>query len=236
MLQIRRSEDRGRVELDWLDTKHSFSFGSYHDPEQMGFRALRVINEDRIAPASGFDNHSHQDMEILTYVLEGALEHRDSLGSGSVIRPGDIQRMSAGTGVQHSERNPSDKDEVKLLQIWIMPEHRGAVPSYEERHFEAEERTGKLRLVASQNGREGSVRIDADVSLYAGLFALGNRADLAIGADRYVWVQVISGTVDVEVVGGITRLNKGDGAAISDESHVGFETIQESGILVFDLA
>ena len=236
MLKIRRSEDRGHVELDWLSSHHTFSFGSYFDPKHLGFRALRVINDDRIAPATGFDTHPHHDMEILSYVVEGALEHRDSLGNGSVIRPGDVQRMSAGTGVQHSERNPSHSEEVRLLQIWIMPEHRDAAPSYDERRFEVEERAGRLRVVASQNGREGSVSIDADVSLYAGLFAPGDRAELALAPRRHVWVQVVSGDVDVEVAGGVTRLQRGDGAAVSDESRVGLEAIKESEVLVFDLA
>lgn len=236
MLTIRRSEDRGKIELDWLSSRHTFSFGSYHDSEYMGFRALRVINEDRIAPATGFGPHSHQNMEILSYVIEGSLAHRDSLGNGSVIRPGDVQRMSAGTGVQHSEQNPSENKEVWLLQIWIMPDHCDVAPSYDERRFEPEERAGRLCIVASQHGREGSVSLDADVSLYAGLFAPGDRAELAPGPNRHVWVQVVSGEVDVEVAGGITRLHGGDGAAISDESRVGLETIKASEVLVFDLA
>lgn len=236
MLEIRRSEDRGHVESDWLDTHHTFSFGSYHDPKHLGFRALRVINDDRIAPARGFGMHPHQDMEILSYVVEGSLRHHDNMGNGSTIRPGDVQRVSAGKGVLHSEMNPSASEDVRLLQIWILPDHLGTAPSYEERHFEAAERAGRLRIVASKGGRDESVSIDADVSLYAGLLAPGDRADLELAAGRYAWVQVVSGELDAEVGEGVTRLRAGDGAAISNEAFLRLEAIKESEVLVFDLA
>ena len=235
MLEIRRSEDRGHVELDWLSTRHTFSFGSYHDPKHMGFRALRVINDDRIAPAKGFGMHPHQDMEIISYIVEGSLQHRDDMGNGSVIQAGEVQRMSAGKGVVHSEMNPSHSEDVRLLQIWITPEHLGTAPSYEERRFEPDERAGRLRIVASQDGRDGSVSLDADASMYAGLLAPGDRADLSLDPGRHAWVQVVSGEVEAEVGESVDRLHAGDGAAISDATRLRLQAIDQSEVLVFDL-
>src|SRR5438067_2753920 len=175
MITLRPAEARGRTALDWLDSRHTFSFSDYYDPEQMGFRSLRVINDDRVAPGGGFGTHGHRDMEILTYVLEGALEHRDSLGTGSVIRRGDLQRMSAGTGIRHSEFNPSPSEPVHFLQIWLLPERSGLRPGYEQKTFPDAEKRGRLRLVAARDGREGAVTIHQDVDLYAALLASGER-------------------------------------------------------------
>jgi redox-sensitive bicupin YhaK (pirin superfamily) len=175
MITLRPADARGHADHGWLDSRHTFSFADYHDPRHMGFRALRVINDDRVAPAQGFGAHPHRDMEIVSYVLEGALEHRDSMGNGSVIRPGDVQRMSAGSGVTHSEFNASPKETVHFLQIWLLPEKRGGEPGYEQRNFPAEEKRGRLRLVASADGRDGSVTVRQDVALYAGIFRAGER-------------------------------------------------------------
>lgn len=231
-MKIRRSHDRGHVALDWLDSRHSFSFGSYYDPEHMGFRALRVINEDVIAPATGFGEHPHRDMEIVTYMLGGRLEHGDSMGNGSQIRPGDVQRMSAGTGVVHSERNPSPEKSAHLLQIWIEPRARGTKPSYEQKHFDAGELAKGFCLVASEDGRDGSVEIQADVSLYAAKLAAGKQASLSLAPGRHVWVQLISGQVELE---GET-LAAGDGAASSELTALDLKALDDSELLVFDLA
>src|SRR5687768_7245175 len=180
MMRIRRAQDRGHANHGWLDSHHTFSFADYYDPSHMGFRALRVINEDRVEPSRGFGTHPHRDMEIISYVLEGGLEHKDSMGTGSVIRPGDVQRMSAGTGVTHSEFNASKRDPVHFLQIWLLPRERGIKPGYEQKSFSADEKRGRLRLVASPDGREGSVQIHADAALYAGLFDRGESAELSL--------------------------------------------------------
>ena len=232
MLSIRRSEERGGGDFGWLSTRHSFSFDRYYDPKFMGFRALRVINEDWVQPGEGFPTHPHRDMEIITYVLEGALEHKDSLGTGSVIQPGDGQRMSAGTGIRHSEFNHSKTDPVHLLQIWIMPDHSGHKPSYEQKAFPVTEKTGKLRLIASPEGQDGSVTIHQDASLYAALLNPGQEVTHELGASRYGWLQVAKGSVEVN---GKT-LMQGDGAAITDEREVKIKGLQDSEILLFDLA
>jgi redox-sensitive bicupin YhaK (pirin superfamily) len=232
MLTVRRAADRGQADYGWLDSRHSFSFGEYYDPRHMGFRALRVINDDRVAAGQGFGTHPHRDMEIISYVLEGALEHRDSMGTGSVIRPGDVQRMSAGTGVTHSEYNASQSEPVHFLQIWIVPDARGLAPSYEQKHFAPRERRGKLRVVASPDGRDGSVSVHNDVVLHAGLFEEGERATLALAPERMAWVQVASGEVRVNG----TTLAAGDGASLSDEAHVQIEGVADGEVLVFDLA
>ncbi|HVZ73035.1 MAG TPA: pirin family protein [Polyangia bacterium] len=230
MLTLIPAAKRGRSSTSWLDSRHTFSFGEYHDPKRMGFRALRVVNDDRVAPGGGFPTHGHADMEIVSYVLEGALEHKDSLGTGSVIRPGDVQRMSAGTGVRHSEFNASKTEGVHFLQIWIIPDRRGHAPGYEQKAFPESERRGKLRLVASPDGREGSVSLHQDVTLHIGVLAEGEKASLAIAKGRYAFVHVASGAA---VVNGQT-LSEGDGAALDDEASVAIDG-RGGEVLVFDL-
>ena len=232
MIVRRRSEDRGRANHGWLDSRHTFSFADYNDPAHMGFRALRVINEDRVQPAQGFGTHGHRDMEIISYVLEGELAHKDSMGTGSVIRPGDVQRMSAGRGVLHSERNPSPDKPVHFFQIWLLPAERGITPGYEQKRFEDSEKQGRLRLVASSNGREGSITINQDADLYAGLFKTGEGAHLDLRPGRHAWVQVASGDVTVN---GVT-LAAGDGAALSEEAALDLNVRSDAEVLVFDLA
>jgi redox-sensitive bicupin YhaK (pirin superfamily) len=231
MITVRKAQDRGHAHHGWLDSHHTFSFADYYDPEHMGFRDLRVINEDTVQPRRGFETHSHRDMEIVTYVLEGALEHKDSLGTGSVIRPGDVQRMSAGTGVSHSEFNHSATELVHLLQIWILPERDGLRPSYEQKHFPAAERSGALRLVASRDARGGSLRIHQDVDLYASLLREGETADHALRPGRNAWLQVARGRCTLNG----TPLEAGDGAAVSGEAAL---RIAGGGaeLLLFDLA
>ena len=232
MIRVRRSEERGLARHGWLESRHTFSFAEYRDPRHMGFRALRVINEDRVQPGQGFGTHAHRDMEIVTYVLEGALEHKDSLGTSSVIRPGEVQRMSAGTGVTHSEYNASRDALVHFLQIWILPERPGLAPSYEERSFPATERQGRLRLVASRDGRDGALTLHQDAAIYAGLLATGDRTELGLRPGRHAWVQVARGAVKL----GDETLQAGDGAAVSGESLLALEGVQPAELLVFDLA
>jgi quercetin 2,3-dioxygenase len=228
---IRRSHERGHADHGWLDSRHTFSFADYYDPEHMGYRALRVINEDRVAPGGGFPTHGHRDMEILSYVLEGQLAHKDSMGTGSVIRPGDVQRMSAGTGVAHSEMNASREKPVHFLQIWIIPDRPGHKPGYEQKAFPEAERTGALTLVASPDGRDGSVTVHQDVSLYSGVLRDGDRATYTLAPGRHAWIHVARGEVDVDG----TRLSAGDAAAI-DEAKV-IELAGAGGeVLLFDLA
>lgn len=231
MVAIRHAGERGRANFGWLDSRHTFSFGSYYDPAFMGFGPLRVINEDEVIPGHGFDTHGHQDMEILSYVLDGALEHRDSMGNGSVIRPGDLQRMSAGTGVRHSEMNHSKSEPVHFLQIWIMPEERGMKPSYEQVHFPREVRLDQLALLGSGDGRDGSVRIHQDVDLYAGVLTPGSEVTHPLQRSRGAWVQVARGEVTVN---GRT-LKRGDGAAVVDAGTVVVESVGESEVLLFDM-
>ena len=232
MLNIRPAEQRGHAEHGWLDSHHSFSFAEYYDPAHMGFGALRVINEDRVAPAMGFGAHPHRDMEIISYVLEGALQHRDSMGTGSVIRPGDVQRMSAGSGVTHSEYNASKTEPVHFLQIWLVPSERGIKPSYEQKAFSSESKQGRLRVVAAPDGRDGSVTLHTDAVLYAGLFEPGERAELELADNRRAWVQVVRG--QVRIAGSV--LKAGDGAAISQETKLVIEGVEPAEVLVFDLA
>ena len=232
MIVRRAAEERGRANFGWLDSRHTFSFGDYHDPAHMGFRALRVINEDRVQPAKGFGTHGHRDMEIISYVLEGELAHKDSMGTGSVIRPGDVQRMSAGTGVLHSEMNPSPDMPVHFFQIWVLPESRGIKPGYEQRRFEAEQKRGRLRLVGSRDGREESITIHQDVDFYAGLLAPGDRTRLALRPGRHAWIQMARGEVTVNDA----TLRAGDGAAVSDEQTLDISATADAEILVFDLA
>ena len=232
MITIRKSGERGHFDFGWLNTYHTFSFDQYYDPAQMHFRSLRVINEDRVATGRGFPTHSHRDMEIITYILSGALQHRDSIGNGSVIRPGDVQRMSAGTGVAHSEFNPSQTEPVHLLQIWIMPRARNLPPSYEQKYFSEEGRRGRLRLVASEDGRDGSVTIQQDASVYAGILAPDSAIEHTPSDNRYAWIQVARGTLNVNG----HDLRQGDGAAISNESSLKLVSADEAELLLFDLA
>ncbi len=231
MITIRRSGERGRADHGWLDARHTFSFADYHDPRHMGFRALRVINEDRVAPGEGFDPHDHADMEIVTYILDGALRHEDSMGNGSVIRRGDLQRMTAGTGVRHSERNPSDREPVHLLQIWIRPECRGLEPGWEERRFPEEDREGRLRVLVSRDGREGSLRIHQDVSLLGTVLPAAAEVVHPLAPGRHAWVQVARGSVEVN---GAT-LRQGDGAALGEEPAVALRGVERAEVLLFDL-
>jgi quercetin 2,3-dioxygenase len=231
MITVRPRDERGHFDHGWLDTRHTFSFADYVDRNHMGFRSLRVINEDRVQPGQGFGTHPHRDMEIVTYVLEGALAHRDSMGNGSTIRPGDVQRMSAGTGITHSEFNASDADLVHFLQIWILPERRGLTPSYEQTTFPAESKAGRLCLVASRDGRDGSVTIHQDASLFAGVLAPGQTVTHAFGAGRSGWLQVARGSV---VVAGRT-LSAGDGAALADERSIDIRGESAAEVLLFDL-
>lgn len=233
MMTIRPASQRGHADHGWLDSHHTFSFADYYDPGHMGFRALRVINEDRVAGGGGFPTHSHRDMEIVTYVLEGALEHKDSLGTGSVIRVGDVQRMSAGTGVRHSEYNASPSEPAHFLQIWIMPSRHGIEPSYEQKTFSDADKEGRLRVVASPDGSDGSVTLTADARLYAGVFAEGQSAELPLGKERQAWVQVARGKLRING----KELSAGDGAGLWDEELVSVEGVAGGGeVLVFDLA
>ena len=232
MITVRRSGERGGGNYGWLDTKHTFSFSDYWDPKWMGFRSLRVINEDYVAPAAGFPTHPHSDMEIITYVLEGKLEHKDSLGTGSVILPGDGQRMTAGRGIRHSEYNPSKTDQVHLYQIWILPEKKGLKPSYEQKSFPEEEKQGKLRLIASPDAKDGSVKINQDARLYVTLLKPGEEVSHDFGKDRHGWLQVAKGSVEVAGL----SLKQGDGAAISDEQKLTIKGAKDSEVLLFDLA
>ena len=238
MITIRPASDRGAANFGWLDTRHSFSFGNYYDPNHMGFASLRVINEDKVTPSRGFDTHGHRDMEIVTYVLEGALEHKDSLGTGSIIRPGDVQRMSAGTGIRHSEFNASDTAPVHLLQIWIVPETQGIDPGYEQIYIDPADKRGQLRLVGSRDGRDGSVTIHQDISLYATTLAEGETVDHVLAPGRVAWVQVARGEIALNG----QALTAGDGAAI--EASVGDDldrltltgAANEAEVLLFDMA
>jgi redox-sensitive bicupin YhaK (pirin superfamily) len=232
MFTLRRAEERGLADHGWLESHHTFSFADYYDTKHMGFRALRVINEDRVQPGRGFGAHSHRDMEIISYVLEGALEHKDSLGTGSVITPGDVQRMSAGTGVTHSEYNASKTERVHFLQIWLMPSRRGLEPSYEQKAFSNAEKEGRLRLIVSPDGRDGSVTLSSDAALYAGIFKAGQQAELELAQGRHAWVHVARGQLRVNE----HVLQAGDGAAISEEARVRISGIDSSEVLVFELA
>jgi redox-sensitive bicupin YhaK (pirin superfamily) len=227
MIEVRRSEDRGHTRTDWLDSRHTFSFGDYRDPAHMGFHRLRVINDDVVAPEAGFGMHPHRDMEILTFMHRGVLEHRDSMGNGSVIRPGDVQRMSAGTGVRHSEFNPSAEDETRFLQVWIEPAELGLEPSYEQRSF-----PGPWRLVASRDGRDESLTVAQDVDVYQGRLDAGDRRSHVLRAGRHAWIQVAFG--DVLIAG--HRLTTGDAVRVSEEANIDIDAITSSHVLLFDLA
>jgi hypothetical protein len=232
MIRVRRSADRGHAQHGWLDTYHTFSFDTYYNPAHEQFRALRVINEDRVAPGAGFPMHAHRDMEIITYVLEGALEHKDSLGNGSIIRPGDGQRMSAGKGIRHGEANASKTEPVHLLQIWILPEKKGIEPGYEQKAFAPEEKLGRLHIIADRNGRDGAVTVHQDVSLYASVLAPGQQVEHNIAPGRHAWLQVAKGAVTLNG----QKLDQGDGAAISEEEKLAIQGEKNAEILLFDLA
>jgi len=232
MVNVRYAGNRGVTNLGWLDSRHSFSFGHYYDPEQMGFGPLRVINQDRVRPGAGFDTHGHRDMEIVSYVLDGALEHKDSIGTGSVIRPGDVQVMSAGTGIRHSEFNHSKQEPVHFLQIWLLPDKQGLPPRYDQKNFADAEKRGRLRLVGSPDGRDGSIVIHQDARLFASLLDDGESVNHSIEPGRKAWVQVIRGEVAVNG----EALRTGDGAAVERESNIAVTARADgSEILLFDL-
>jgi len=231
MLTIRQSNQRGHFNHGWLNTYHTFSFDQYYDPRYMGFRSLRVINEDFVAPGRGFPRHGHRDMEIITYILEGALKHEDSMGNGSVIQPGDVQRMTAGTGVRHSELNASADEPVHLLQIWIIPNADNLKPSYEQKAFTVEERRNQLRLIASSNGRDDSVTVNQDVSLFASVLDAGESVEYAIDSKRYGWLQVARGAVEVNG----EQAKQGDGVVIVAESSLAIRAVEPAEMLLFDL-
>jgi len=232
MIKIRKADKRGHFDFRWLNTFHTFSFGDYYDPSFMGFCSLRVINEDFVRGGRGFPTHGHRDMEIITYILSGALEHRDSMGTGSIIRPGDVQRMSAGTGVTHSEANPSREEAVHLLQIWILPATTGQEPSYEQKAFSEDQKQGRLCLVASEDGRDDSVTVHQDASVYASVLSKDEEVIHSLAPGRHAWLQVARGgiTLNGEV------LDQGDGAAISSEEKISLRGSQDAEVLLFDLA
>ena len=231
MLNIRKSQERGAASFGWLRSQHTFSFGHYHDPAHMSVGPLRVINEDRVAPGRGFDPHAHKNMEIISYVLDGALEHKDSMGNGSVLRPGDVQRMSAGTGVTHSEYNHSKTEPVHFLQIWVIPDEAGGAPGYEEKHFDAGSKRGRLRLIASRDGREGSVSLRQDVDLFATILDGAARLDHALMPGRQAYVQVARGSVTVNGV----ALQAGDAVRIREEAALSLADGKDAEVLLFDL-
>jgi len=231
MITLRKAGERGHAQHGWLDSWHTFSFADYYDPKHMGFRSLRVINEDRVAPGKGFPTHPHRDMEIVTYVLDGALEHKDSMGNGSVMRSGDVQRMSAGTGVAHSEFNGSREEPVHFLQIWILPESRNLTPGYEQKHFSKEERQGTFKLVAARDGANGAVVVHQDMKLSAGLFAAGERANYALSPGRHAWVHVARGQARVNG----SELSAGDALQVSEEAELEVVGVNDAEVLLFDL-
>ena len=232
MITVRPAGERGKSDFGWLDSRHTFSFGDYHDPEHMGFRALRVINEDKVEAGKGFGTHPHRDMEIVSYALEGAIAHKDSMGNGSTIVPGDVQRMTAGTGVLHSEFNPSASEPLHFLQIWIVPEKRGLAPGYEQKRFDESARRGKLALVASRDGREGSVTIHQDAEIRAALLDAGQSVEHRLAKGRGAWIQVARGEIDANG----KKLKAGDGAAVEDEKSISIRATAPSEVLLFDLA
>lgn len=232
MITIRRAQERGHFDFGWLNTYHTFSFDQYYDPKRMGFRSLRVINEDFVQPGNGFPTHGHRDMEIVTYILSGALEHRDNMGNGSIIRPGDAQRMSAGTGVRHSEANPSADEPVHLLQIWILPNEKSLRPEYEEKKFSDDEKRNMLRLIVSPNGDDGSVKIHQDAKLYASLLDKDQEVVHIVENGRSAWLQVAAGSVVLNDL----VLQQGDGAAVSEESKLRITASEPAEVLLFDLA
>jgi len=232
MIRVRPANQRGITDWGWLDSRHTFSFADYYDPRNLSFRSLRVINDDRVAPGAGFGTHPHRDMEILTWVVEGAIEHKDSMGNGTIIRPGEMQRMTAGTGITHSEFNPDKTNPLRLLQIWILPERKGLKPGYEQKSFTWSGDGEKLKLVASPGARHGSLAIHQDAEVYAARFTGGDQAELPLPAGRHAWVQVVNGSVQVNS----TPLAEGDGAALSEEPAVTLAASTDAEVLVFSLA
>lgn len=232
MIQIRKADDRGHANHGWLNAYHTFSFASYRDPRHMGFRSLRVMNEDRVAPGQGFGTHPHDNMEIVTYVLEGALEHKDSMGNGEVLRPGEFQRMTAGTGITHSEFNPSKDEPVHLYQIWLYPDQEGLTPSYEQKRFPESEQTNRLRLVASPKAEEGSLLIHQDARIYLSRITKGERVDHRLASGRHAWLQVLRGAVSLNG----NALQTSDGAAVSNEDALAIEATNDAEIMLFDLS
>ena len=231
MLNIRKANERGHADYGWLNTYHTFSFNAYRDPGYMGFRALRVINEDRVRAGEGFGTHGHRDMEIISYVLEGALEHRDSMGNGSVLRPGEFQRISAGSGMEHSEFNPSANEPSHFYQIWLLPDHKGIAPSYEQKLFSAEAKADRLLRVASPDGRDGSLTIQQDAEVFLAMLESGREATHTLQPQRHAWVQVLRGAIDVNG----QALEVGDGVAVSDEASLVLRAREPAEIMVFDL-
>jgi len=231
MIDVRKAEERGRADFGWLNSRHTFSFGHYHDPRQQGFSDLLVINDDRVVPGAGFGEHGHRDMEIFSYVLEGALEHKDSTGTGSVIRPGDVQTMSAGTGIRHSEYNHSKTEGVHFLQIWIVPDRKGVEPRYQQRYFAEEEKRGRLRIIIAPDGSDGALDVYQDTRVYAGLISGDEAAALSFASQRYAYVHVARGAVTVNG----TALEEGDGARIRGERQLTFTKGKDAEVLVFDL-
>jgi redox-sensitive bicupin YhaK (pirin superfamily) len=232
MIEIRKADDRGHANHGWHDTYHTFSFASYRDPQHMGFRSLRVMNEDFVEPGQGFGTHPHHDMEIVTYVLEGALEHKDSMGNGEVLRPGEFQRMSAGTGITHSEFNPSDSEPVHLYQIWLIPERKGIEPGYEQKRFDDDGMTNQLRLVASPNAEHGSLKIHQNAHIYLAKLGAGRQITHELAASRHAWLQVLRGEVSLNCL----PLQTSDGASASDENMLTIQATSNAEIMLFDLA
>ncbi|MFB6276560.1 MAG: pirin family protein [Halothece sp.] len=232
MIAIRKANERGHANHGWLDTYHTFSFANYYDPNNLGFRSLRVINEDWVQPDAGFPTHGHQDMEIITYVLEGTLEHQDNLGNGSIIYPGDVQKMSAGTGILHSEFNPSKTDPVHLLQIWIIPDQKGIKPAYEQHNFSIDQTPGKLKLIASKKAEGDCISVQQDVNCYLSMLISGDVVTYNVPPERHVWLQVVKGAVTVND----TPLSTSDGVAVSEENALTIEATEDAEILLFDLA
>ena len=232
MIAVRSAADRGATDFGWLDSRHTFSFGDYHDPRHMGFRSLRVVNDDRVVAGRGFGRHRHRDMEILSYVLEGRLSHEDSLGTGATVGPGEVQKMSAGTGILHSEFNPSPSEPLRFLQVWILPERTGLPPSYERKAFGDADKRGRLKLIGSRDGRDGSILIQQDVAVYASILDPGGAVAHRVMPGRGAWLQVVRGSVDLNGA----RLVEGDGAAIVDEAGMTIRGAAPSEILLFDLA
>ncbi len=232
MITIRGARERGHFDHGWLNTYHTFSFDQYYDPRYMGFRTLRVINEDFVAGGRGFPKHGHRDMEIITYILAGALKHEDSMGNGSVIRPGDVQRMTAGTGVRHSEQNASEREQVHLLQIWLLPHTVGLEPGYEQKAFSEDERRGRLRLIASEDGGDGSVVVHQDVKVFASIIPAGEQVEHTMDQQRYAWIQVARGAISVNG----EKADQGDGVIVAGESNLQIKAEENAEVLLFDLA